>query len=73
MYTGQFVRSVSREVNLTFIPYFGSNRNAFYLYMATSAACSSMRSYTGVWLLLGLLGFYRTLQIFWDRVKTLTT
>ena len=28
-----------------FILCFGSNRNAFYLYMVTSAACSSMGGY----------------------------
>ena len=43
------VRSVSCDVNLPFILCFGSNGNAFYLYMATSVACSSTRihGYTG--------------------------
>ena len=35
------VAIVSRKVKLTFILHFGSNRNAFYLYTVTSAACSS--------------------------------
>ena len=35
------VRSISREAKLTFIVCFGSNGNAFYLYVATSVACRS--------------------------------
>ena len=37
----RFVRTVRRNVKLTLILCFGSNRNAFYLYRATSAVCSS--------------------------------
>ena len=45
------VRTASREAKLTFIPCFGSNRNAFCLYTVTSVACSTpfvmhMRDYT---------------------------
>ena len=39
------IRTASREVKLMFILHFGSNRSAFYLYMVTSAACSSIPYY----------------------------
>ena len=42
------VRTASREVKLTVIHRFGSNRNAFYLYMVTSVACSSTPYYVHV-------------------------
>ena len=39
------VRTVRRKLMLTFILFFGSNRNAFYLHIATSAVCSSTLCY----------------------------
>ena len=40
-YVCLFVRTARQKVKLTFILCFGSNNNAFYLYRATSVACSS--------------------------------
>ena len=42
------VRTASREVKLTFILRFGSNRNVFYLYTVTSATCSRTPYYAHV-------------------------
>ena len=47
------LRTASRKVKLMFILHFGSNRNVFYLYMVTSAACSSTLYYAHVWLYKG--------------------
>ena len=47
------VRTASHEVKLMFILCFGSNRNAFYLYMVTHVACSSTPCNVHVWLYKG--------------------
>ena len=47
------VRSVSREVKLTFILCLDSNGNAFYLYTAIGAACSSTPCNAHAWLYRG--------------------
>ena len=45
-----------------FILCFGSNRNAFYLYMVTSADCSSTPCYAHAWLYKGC-GYYVDLSV----------
>ena len=50
---GGSVRTASHEVKLTFILCFGSNRNAFYLYMGTSVASSSTPCYVHAWVYKG--------------------
>ena len=57
-----FVRTASRKVKLTFILCFGSNKNAFYLYMATGVACSSTPCYAHAWLYKGC-GYYENLSV----------
>ena len=47
------VKTASREVKLTFIHYFGSNWNEFYLYMVTSAVGSSTPCNSYAWLYKG--------------------
>ena len=51
--TLSIVRTASHEAKLRFIHHFRSNRNAFYLCMVTSAACSSTPYYVHAWLYKG--------------------
>ena len=48
-----FARTAIRKVKLMFILHISSNRNAFYLYMATSVACSNTPCYAYAWLYKG--------------------
>ena len=45
LYVSFTERTIRRKVKLTFILCFSSNSNAFYLYRATSAVCSSTPCY----------------------------
>ena len=58
----RFVRTVRRNVKLTLILCFGSNRNAFHLYRATSAVCSSTPCYEHAWLSKGC-GYCKELSV----------
>ena len=56
------VRTARHKVKLTFILCFGSDRNAFHLYMVISAACSSTLCYACAWLYKGW-GYYADLSV----------
>ena len=61
----RFVRTTICEVKLVFIFHFSCNRNAFYLYTATSVACSNTLCYVHAWLYKGC-GYCTDLSVHWS-------